>query len=214
MHASIMPGHLRARPRREILQDVMTAADPIAIFRQLFTEASKVCDEPDAMVLSTVDANGQPSGRFVLLKDFDEHGFVFYTNQGSRKARALSATRRAALCFYWAPLGKQIRIEGTVERGTDAEADAYFATRPRDSQIGAWASAQSTAMASRGELDARVAEVSKQYDGRRVPRPPFWSGFRVVPQSIEFWTRDPARLHVREHYDRSDAGWVKTLLYP
>jgi len=192
----------------------MTAADPIAIFRQLFAQASKVCDEPDAMVLSTVDDNGQPSGRFVLLKGFDERGFVFYTNLESRKARALSATGRAALCIYWAPLGKQIRIEGTVERGSDADADAYFATRPRDSQIGAWASAQSTSMASRAELDARVAEVSKKYEGRPVPRPPFWSGFRVVPRSIEFWTRDPARLHIREHYERSGDGWVTTLLYP
>jgi pyridoxamine 5'-phosphate oxidase len=192
----------------------MTAADPIAIFRQLFAEASKVCDEPDAMVLSTVDDDGQPSGRFVLLKGFDERGFVFYTNLGSRKARAISATARAALCIYWAPLGKQIRIEGTVERGSDAEADAYFATRPRDSQIGAWASAQSAPMASRAELDARVAEVSRKYEGQPVPRPPFWSGFRVVPRSIEFWTRDPARLHVRHHYDRSGDGWIQTLLYP
>ena len=131
-------------------------ADPIDIFQELFARASRLCDEPDAMVLSTVDSDGQPSGRFVLLKGVDARGFVFFTNLESRKARALAARPQAGLCFYWAPLGKQVRIEGRVERTSDAEADAYFATRPRESQIGAWASAQSTAMASRGDLDRRV----------------------------------------------------------
>lgn len=170
--------------------------------------------EPDATVLSTVDENGQPSGRFVLLKAVDDRGFVFYTNLHSRKARALETNPRASLCFYWAGLGKQVRIEGAVERVSDAEADAYFATRPRDSQIGAWASEQSRPLAERQVLDRRVAEMSTRFVDVAVPRPPFWSGYRLVPHVMEFWTRDAARLHVREHYQRTDDGWTRTLLFP
>jgi len=166
------------------------------------------------MVLATVDADGQPSARFVLLKAFDQRGFVFYTNLESRKARALAANPVAALCFYWPSIEKQVRIEGTVERVSDAEADAYFATRPVESQIGAWASTQSAVLVSRGELDARVVEARGRFAGRAVTRPAFWSGFRVVPRSIEFWTREPSRLHVRELYQRVGDGWVRTLLYP
>ena len=188
--------------------------DPIALFQSLFADASRACPEPDAMVLSTVDDDGQPSGRFVLLKAVDERGFVFYTNLGSRKARALAANRRAALCFYWAPLGKQVRVEGMVEAVTDGEADAYFATRPRDSQLGAWASEQSARLDSREALDARLLTLREKYEGAEVPRPPFWSGFRVVPRSIEFWTRDPARLHLRELFERVGDTWSRTLLYP
>jgi pyridoxamine 5'-phosphate oxidase len=190
------------------------ADDPIEIFRDLFERAAQACAEPDAMVLSTADAGGRVSGRYVLLKSFDERGFVFYTNLESRKARDLAANSSAALCFYWAPLGKQVRIEGTTEPVAEAEADAYFATRPRDSQIGAWASMQSAAMESRAALDQRVEETRKRFEGQSVPRPPFWSGFRVVPLSIEFWTRDPARLHVRERYEREGGTWTRTLLYP
>jgi pyridoxamine 5'-phosphate oxidase len=188
--------------------------DPIEIFRGLFEQAASACAEPDAMVLSTVDPDGRPSGRYVLLKAYDARGFVFYTNLQSRKARALSAHPQAALCFYWAPLGKQVRIEGRVEPVADAEADAYFATRPREYQLGAWASAQSAALESRELLDARVGNARTRFSGGAVPRPPFWSGFRVVPDLIEFWTRDPARCHVREQYLRDGGQWVRTLLYP
>jgi pyridoxamine 5'-phosphate oxidase len=189
--------------------------NPVEIFRDLFERARQSCAEPDAMVLSTVDADGRPSGRFVLLKSFDERGFVFFTNLGSRKARALAANNRAALCFYWAAIEKQVRIEGTVERASDAEADAYFATRPRESQIGAWASEQSTLLESRAALEQRVEKARARFGDDPIPRPPFWAGFRVVPVSIEIWTRDPSRLHVREHYERGANGrWQLTLLFP
>lgn len=182
--------------------------DAIEIFRALFERATQACIEPDAMVLATVDADGRPSARHVLLKAFDQRGFVFYTNLESRKARAIAANPFASLCFYWAAVEKQVRVEGTVERVSDADADAYFGTRPRESQIGAWASDQSAPLASRAVLDQRLAEARARFEGQIVPRPPFWSGFRVVPRSIEFWTRDPSRLHERERY----AGNNQTVL--
>ena len=190
------------------------ADDPIEIFRRLFERATQSCVEPDAMVLSTVDADGRPSGRYVLMKAFDQRGFVFYTNLESRKAGALTANPSASLCFYWAPMGNQVRIEGTVDRVSDTEADAYFATRPRDFQVGAWASTQSAILESRAALELRVAEARERFEGCAVLRPPFWSGFRVVPLSIEFWTRDPSRLHERERYQRDGERWVRTLLFP
>lgn len=189
-------------------------ANPIDVFRELFERATRDCAEPDAMVLATVDPDGRPSVRYVLLKAFDDRGFVFYTNLESRKARALAATPYAALCFYWAAIGKQARIEGSVERVSDQEADAYFSTRPRESQIGAWASAQSAVLESRAVLDERVIAAQARFRDGVVPRPPFWSGFRVVPSTIEFWTRDPVRLHERERYERKAGGWTTTLLYP
>lgn len=187
--------------------------DPLERFRELFERAAQTRTEPDAMVLSTVDADGRPSGRYVLLKAVDARGFVFYTNLRSRKARALAANPLASLCFYWPP-DHQVRIEGRAEAVSDAEADAYFATRPRPFQVGAWASEQSAVVASRAVLDARVIEADARFKDRVVPRPPFWSGFRVVPDAIEFWLRDPARLHVRERYERSATGWTVSTLYP
>jgi pyridoxamine 5'-phosphate oxidase len=187
--------------------------DPIGQFSILYEQARQTLAEADAMVLSTVDADGWPSGRFVLLKSADSRGFVFYTNLDSRKARALEANPRAALCFYW-PVATQIRVEGVVERVDDTEADEYFATRPRESQIGAWASFQSAPLSSRKELDDRVADIRARFANQPVTRPPFWSGFRVVPRSIEFWTRDPARLHQRVVYQRQGDHWVRSLLNP
>ena len=191
----------------------MAIDDPIAIFQELYARVAERCAEPDAMVLSTVDADGRPSGRNVLLKGVDARGFVFYTNLGSRKAAALAAHPVAALTFYWPP-DKQVHIEGAVERVSDADADAYFATRPRGSQIGAWASAQSQPLTSRAELDERIRETERRFDGVPVPRPPFWAGFRVVPESIEFWTRDVARLHERVRFDRASGGWLRSLRFP
>jgi len=191
-----------------------TVDDPIALFSTLFERASHDCPEPDAMVLSTVDADGRPSARYVLLKGADAHGFVFYTNLESRKAKALGAHPHAALTLYWPPQ-TQVRIEGTVERVTDAEADAYFATRPRGSQIGAWASDQSAELASRAVLDQRIREIEARFAGAVVTRPPFWSGYRVVPSMIEFWTRDVSRLHERVIFRREGTGpWTRALLYP
>jgi pyridoxamine 5'-phosphate oxidase len=189
-------------------------ANPIDIFRELFERAAQACSEPDAMVLSTVDSDGRPSARYVLLKAFDERGFVFYTHLESRKARELAAKPYASLCFYWAAIEKQVRVEGSAERVSDDEADAYFATRPRESQIGAWASAQSAILMSRELLEERVIAARGRFKDGVVPRPPFWSGFRVVPSAIEFWTRHAARLHARERYERNGEGWSRTLLYP
>jgi pyridoxamine 5'-phosphate oxidase len=195
--------------------DGMTLDDPIAMFSELFDEARRLGTlEPDAMVLSTVDESGQPSSRYVLLKEVDQRGFAFYTNLESRKARALAVHPYAALCFYWPLIDKQVRVEGTVERVSDAEADEYFASRPRQSQIGAWASTQSAPLVSRESLDRRVQEAQDRFEGHDVPRPSFWSGFRVIPAAIEFWTRHPARLHDRALFEREDGRWVRTLLFP
>lgn len=191
-----------------------TPGDPVEIFRALYARARQRCADADAMVLSTVDPDGRPAGRYVLLKAFDARGFVFYTNLHSRKGRALAANPDAALCFYWAPLEKQVRIEGRAELVSDAEADGYFETRPRESQIGAWASAQSERLESAALLEQRAAEARARFAGRPVPRPPFWSGFRVVPRALEFWARGEGRLNERERYERDGATWARTLLYP
>lgn len=166
------------------------------------------------MSLATVHHDYQPSVRIVLLKGFDERGFVFYTNCGGRKGRELLANAKGALCFYWAPLGVQVRIEGAVSRVTDEEADSYFATRERQSQIGAWASKQSEPIEKEGDLEERVKKYEAEFEGRDVPRPPFWSGFRVSPDRIEFWENRPNRLHERQLYVRDGLRWKMQLLYP
>lgn len=170
--------------------------------------------DPDAMALATVDAAGNPSVRMVLLKQADTRGFVFYTNLESPKARDLAARPRAALCFHWAPLGRQVRIEGDVEAVSAAEADAYFATRPRLSQIGAWESRQSAPMAGSLDLEQACAARALRQAFGPVPRPPFWSGFRLVPASIEFWSERPFRRHERLRYYREGGGWREARLYP
>ena len=187
----------------------------IARFQALLEQA-RVLDlrEPTAMSLATVSASGQPSVRTVLLKQVDERGFVFYTNMGSRKAMQLDVNRRAALCFFWQPLMQQVLVEGAVERVGEAEADAYWATRPRDSQLGAWASLQSQLLAERAQLEARYAEFERKFAGQTIRRPPFWSGFRLIPDIIEFWSSRPGRLHERERFYREQNAWKHTLIYP
>jgi len=193
-------------------------ADPIERFRQVYALAEKIdraiIREPNAMALGTVEDGGQPAVRIVLLKAFDERGFVFYTNYEGRKGRHLLAHPNAALCFYWAPIDIQVRVEGTVTKVTDEEADAYFATRHRVSQIGAWASRQSEPLETPAALDERMAKYEKEFEGRDVPRPEYWSGFRVSPDRIEFWKGRPNRLHERHLYTKAGKGWKIETLYP
>lgn len=191
--------------------------DPFQQFAEWFREAEvAVPVDPNSMVLSTVGPDGRPSSRVVLLKGFDHEGFVFYGNLESQKFRELRAHPWAALNFHWKPLEKQVRIEGRAAQVSDAEADAYFATRPRGSRIGAWASKQSAPLASRAALEAAVREVEGRYAGRDVPRPPHWSGFRLAPDWIEFWKAGEFRLHDRHVFRRTspDAPWTEEWLYP
>lgn len=198
-----------------IFAGVSFPPDPLQHFATLFEEAKRAIPvDPNAMVVATVGPDGQPSARVVLLKDFGPAGFVFFTNQESRKGRELLQHPAAALVFYWPPLERQVRVEGRVETVSDDEADAYFRTRARGSQLGAWASLQSQHLESREHLEARLAELTARYAGREVPRPPHWSGFRVVPHRIEFWQARTNRLHERLVYTRAEGGWRTEMLYP
>lgn len=192
-------------------------AEALDTFAALLAEATTGGDpEPTAMTVATCDAQGRPSARTVLLKAFDARGFVFYTNYDSRKGRQLAGNPQAALLFLWKQLREQVqvKIEGTVEPVDLAEADAYFASRPRASQIGAWASLQSQTLDSRELFEARIEAFEKKFDGVDVPRPPHWSGFRVVPERIEFWYGARFRLHERHAYERVDGTWTRRLLFP
>jgi pyridoxamine 5'-phosphate oxidase len=192
--------------------------DPIERFRGVYALAEKldrsIIPEPNAMSLGTIGNRDQPYVRIVLLKAFDERGFVFYTSYDGKKGRQLLAHPRASLCFYWAPLSIQVRIEGRVTKVSDEEADAYFATRERGSQIGAWASRQSEPLETPTALDERVAKYEKEFEGKTIPRPEYWSGFRVWPERIEFWKGKPNRLHERHLYTRDGEGWLIETLYP
>jgi pyridoxamine 5'-phosphate oxidase len=193
-----------------------TVDDPIARFRAWLTEAeASEPNDPNAMALATADADGHPSVRMVLLKGLSDAGFVFYTNRLSRKGGELAANPNAALLFHWKSLRRQVRVEGPVEPVSDAEADAYFASRGRASQLGAWASDQSRPLADRATLEAKLEAVKARFGDGEVTRPPHWSGYRVVPQTIEFWWDGSARLHHREVFTRgADGGWTTGLLNP
>lgn len=198
-------------------QPVQPTKNPFDLFTQWFDEACKAEPrDPNAMCVASADADGRLSNRMVLLKDYDQRGFVFYTNFESRKGQALQANPdRVASCMHWKSLNKQIRIEGVVEKVSEAEADAYYASRPRGSRIGAWASDQSRPLDSRDTLVNRVAELEKQFEGQDdIPRPARWSGFRIIPDRIEFWAEQPFRLHDRVQYVRNGDNWTWHRLYP
>jgi pyridoxamine 5'-phosphate oxidase len=189
--------------------------EPLVLFRRWYARARRAgIPLPDAMALATVDARGRPAVRFVLLKSADPDGFVFFTDARSPKGRDLRANRRAAAVFYWHPIGKQVRIAGPVEEVTAAEADAYWHTRPRASRLAALASSQSAALAARADLLTRWRELRATHRGRPISRPRDWTGFRMRPDEIEFWTRGAHRLHRRERYRRRAKRWVRTLLQP
>jgi pyridoxamine 5'-phosphate oxidase len=192
------------------------AADPLDLFNDWFARArASEPNDPEAMALATADAAGNPSVRMVLLKGHGPDGFVFYTNEGSSKGRELKENPSAALLFHWKSLRRQVRVEGHVERVSDEQADAYFATRSRDSQLGAWASDQSRPLENRDRFEARYEEMKRRFEGKSVDRPPHWGGFRVIPRSFEFWEDRPHRLHERRIFlAQGDGSWTEGLLYP
>jgi pyridoxamine 5'-phosphate oxidase len=204
-------------PRELTFGDPETNEDPFALFREWLGEAeASELNDPTATALATVDADGMPNVRMVLLKEVDLRGFVFYTNLESAKGRELAGQPRAAMCFHWKSLRRQVRVRGTVERVSDTEADAYFQTRPRGSRIGAWASDQSRPLESRMALEKSVARYTAKYGLGSIPRPAHWSGFRILPVEIEFWKDQPFRLHDRMVFHRSsqDEPWSRVRLYP
>ena len=197
--------------------DFTEADEPLRLFAAWYEDAKQAePNDPDAMALATVDADGLPNVRMVLLKGFDERGFVFYSNEESQKGCELAANSKAGLAFHWKSLRRQVRLRGRVATVSAAEADAYFASRPRSSQIGAWASRQSSRLESRYAFEKAIALKAAQFAVGPVPRPPFWSGYRVVPTVMEFWHERPFRLHDRVEFRRADVGaaWTKTRLYP
>ena len=211
------PSALRQEYRQAHLTEADAPTEPLALFRRWFADAlAAALAEPNAMVLATVRTDGRPAARTVLLKGFDERGFAFFTNRGSRKADHLAAAPVAALLFPWVDLQRQVEVEGPVEPVADAAADAYFATRPRESQVGAWASRQSSVLSGRAELERRAEEMASRFEGGPVPRPPFWGGYRVVPLRVEFWQGRPGRLHDRLCYERDHPGrpWTRVRLAP
>ena len=195
--------------------DFTEAAEPYRLFAQWLEDATaSEPNDPNALALATVDADGLPDVRMVLLKGFDERGFVFYTNFESAKGTEILGSMKAAMCFHWKSLRRQVRVRGPVEQVSDAEADEYYASRARGSRIGAWASKQSRPLESRFALEKAVAEYTAKYAIGEIPRPPHWSGFRILPQSIEFWHDRPFRLHDRVVFTRTADDWDKTRLYP
>jgi len=200
------------------MSDFTLQTDPFSLFEAWMKDAEAgEINDPNAFSLASVDRDGLPNVRVLLLKEFDRHGFVFYTNFESRKGEELLASRKAAMCFHWKSLLRQVRIRGPVEIVDDSDADAYYRSRPRGSRIGAWASQQSRPLASREALSEAVAECESRFSGEDIPRPPYWSGFRVIPLSIEFWHDREFRLHDRVIFTRSDItrdDWQSTRLYP
>ena len=191
------------------------ASDPFEEFQVWFEQARhREPSDHDAASVASVSATGRPSNRMVLMRTYDARGFVFYTNFDSRKAQDFATNPVAAMCFHWKSTARQIRIEGSIEIVDEAEADAYFASRPEESQIGAWASTQSQLLESRRTLERRFAEFSEKFAGAKIPRPDFWSGYRLVPDSFEFWDKRPFRLHDRSLYTREDSAWTVVKLYP